>query len=46
MLSIAGGSHAGFAAIADGFPLRLLGNPDRLGCAALMRNLAARGLLR
>ena len=38
--SIAGGSHAGFAAIADGFPLRLLGNPDRLGCAALMRNLA------
>jgi len=39
LLSIEGGSHAGFAAIADGFPLRLLGNPDWIGCAALTRNL-------
>jgi dienelactone hydrolase len=39
VLSIAGASHAGFAAFADMFPLRLLGNPDRIGCAALMRNL-------
>jgi predicted dienelactone hydrolase len=44
VLSIAGGSHAGFAAIADGFPLRLLGNPDRLGCAALTRNLESRAV--
>jgi predicted dienelactone hydrolase len=41
LLSIAGGSHAGFAAFSDMFPLRLLANPDRIGCAALMRNLDA-----
>jgi predicted dienelactone hydrolase len=41
VLAIEGGSHAGFAAFSDMFPLRLLGNPDRLGCAALMSNLAA-----
>jgi dienelactone hydrolase len=41
LLSIEGGSHTGFARFADGFPLRLLGNPDRLGCFALARNLAA-----
>jgi len=39
LLAIEGASHAGFAAFADMFPLRLLANPDRLGCAALMRNL-------
>jgi predicted dienelactone hydrolase len=39
LLSIEGGSHAGFAAFADTFPLRLLGNPDRIGCTALTRNL-------
>jgi dienelactone hydrolase len=42
LLSIEGASHAGFAAFADAFPLRLLGNPDRIGCAALTRNLDAR----
>jgi predicted dienelactone hydrolase len=42
VLSIAGGSHAGFAAFADMFPLRLLANPDRIGCAALVRNLGER----
>jgi predicted dienelactone hydrolase len=42
VLSIAGASHAGFAALADGFPLRLLDNPDSIGCAALMRNLGER----
>jgi dienelactone hydrolase len=42
LLSIRGASHAGFAALADGFPLRLLGNPDRLGCWALRGNLEAR----
>ena len=41
LLSIEGASHAGFAAFADMFPLRLLGNPDRIGCAALTRNLEA-----
>lgn len=43
LLTIEGASHAGFAAIADAFPLRLLGNPDALGCWALMRRLDARG---
>jgi predicted dienelactone hydrolase len=43
LVSIANGSHAGFAAFADMFPLRLLGNPDSLGCRALMGNLEARG---
>jgi predicted dienelactone hydrolase len=42
LLAIRGASHAGFASIADGFPLRLLGNPDSLGCWALTSNLAAR----
>jgi predicted dienelactone hydrolase len=42
LLAIDGGSHAGFAALADGFPLRLLSNPDSLGCAALTSNLEAR----
>jgi predicted dienelactone hydrolase len=42
LLAIQGASHAGFAAIADGFPLRLLDNPDALGCWALTSNLAAR----
>ena len=31
-LSIDGASHAGFAAFADMFPLRLLANPDSIGC--------------
>jgi len=44
VLSIAGASHAGFAALADGFPLRLLDNPDSIGCAALTRNLDERML--
>ena len=42
LLAIRGASHAGFASIADGFPLRLLGNPDSLGCWALTSNLTAR----
>jgi predicted dienelactone hydrolase len=42
LLAIEGGSHAGFAAFADMFPLRLLGNPDSIGCAALTSNLEAR----
>ncbi len=40
LVTIEGASHAGFAAFADGFPLRLLANPDRLGCFALTRSLA------
>jgi hypothetical protein len=44
LLSIAGASHAGFAATADGFPLRLLANPDAIGCWALVGNLEARGV--
>jgi predicted dienelactone hydrolase len=39
LVSIEGASHAGFSAFADLFPLRLFGNPDRLGCYALTRNL-------
>ena len=42
LLAIQKASHAGFAAIADGFPLRLLGNPDSLGCIALSSNLEQR----
>ena len=42
LLAIQNASHAGFAAIADGFPLRLLDNPDSLGCFALSGNLEAR----
>ena len=39
LVSIEGASHAGFAAFADMFPLRLLANPDWIGCYALTRNL-------
>jgi predicted dienelactone hydrolase len=42
LLAIENASHAGFAAIADGFPLRMLDNPDSLGCLALSGNLEAR----
>ena len=42
LLAIEGGSHAGFAAFADMFPLRLLSNPDSIGCAVLTSNLEAR----
>ena len=41
LLTIRGGSHAGFAPMASGV-MRILGNPDRLGCWALSRNLALR----
>ena len=43
LLTIEGASHAGFAAFADMFPLRLLGNPDSIGCWALAGNLDSRG---
>jgi predicted dienelactone hydrolase len=43
LVSIEGASHAGFAALADAFPLRLLDNPDAIGCRALVGNLEARG---
>jgi predicted dienelactone hydrolase len=43
LLTIDGASHAGFAAFADMFPLRLVGNPDAIGCRALVGNLEARG---
>jgi predicted dienelactone hydrolase len=43
LLTIEGASHAGFAAFADMFPLRLVGNPDAIGCYALVGNLEARG---
>jgi hypothetical protein len=36
--SIEGASHAGFSAFAGRFPLRLLANPDSIGCYALTRN--------
>ena len=39
LLSIEGASHAGFAIFADRFPLRLLANPDSLGCWAIANNL-------
>jgi predicted dienelactone hydrolase len=42
LLTIENASHAGFAAFADMFPLRLLDNPDSIGCWALMGNLEAR----
>ena len=38
LITIDGASHAGFSAIAAG-PMRLLGNPDALGCESLMANL-------
>jgi hypothetical protein len=41
LVSIAGASHAGFSAFAGRFPLRLLANPDSIGCYALTRNLQA-----
>jgi dienelactone hydrolase len=43
LLTIEAASHAGFAAFADMFPLRLVGNPDAIGCYALVGNLEARG---
>ena len=44
LLTVDGASHAGFAAFADMFPLRLLDNPDSLGCRALVGNLESRGV--
>ena len=41
LLTLAGGSHAGFAPMANGL-MRIFGNPDRIGCWALSRNLALR----
>jgi predicted dienelactone hydrolase len=38
LLSIEGASHAGFSYMTSG-PLRLLGNPDEIGCRSLMANL-------
>jgi predicted dienelactone hydrolase len=38
LLAIEGASHAGFSYLASG-PLRVLGNPDGIGCASLMENL-------
>jgi predicted dienelactone hydrolase len=38
LLTLAGGSHAGFAPMSDGL-MRVLGNPDRIGCWALRRAL-------
>ena len=38
LLTIAGGTHAGFDQMAVG-AMRVLGNPDSLGCVALMANL-------
>jgi len=40
LLTLAGGSHAGFAPISDGV-MRIFGNPDRIGCWALTRRLEA-----
>ena len=42
LLSVAGGSHAGFAGVSDGFPNRLFDNPDSLACFVISRNLEAR----
>lgn len=39
LVSIEGASHAGFAVFSDMFPMRLLANPDSIGCYALTRNL-------
>jgi predicted dienelactone hydrolase len=41
LLTLAGGSHAGFAPMADGV-MRIFGNPDRIGCFALSRTLVLR----
>ena len=38
LVTIEGASHAGFSSMAAG-PMRLLGNPDSLGCDSLMANL-------
>jgi predicted dienelactone hydrolase len=38
LLTLAGGSHTGFSPMADGL-MRIFGNPDRIGCAALSRTL-------
>ena len=38
LLAIKGGSHVGFSYLAAG-PLRILGNPDRIGCVVLLANL-------
>ena len=40
LLTLAGGSHAGFAPVSDGV-MRIFGNPDRIGCWALTRRLDA-----
>jgi dienelactone hydrolase len=42
LLAIEGASHAGFSAMANLFS-RFIDHPDRLGCFALMRNLALEG---
>ena len=46
LVSITGASHAGFSAFAGRFPLRLLANPDSIGCYALTRNLDVTGGVR
>ncbi len=38
LVTLAGASHAGFSSMAAG-PMRLLGNPDDLGCGSLLDNL-------
>lgn len=38
LVTIEGASHAGFVSVAAGL-MRLLGNPDNLGCDSLMENL-------
>ncbi|MBJ18357.1 MAG: hypothetical protein GY910_27470 [bacterium] len=38
LVTIAEASHAGFSSMASG-PMRLLGNPDNLGCQSLLDNL-------
>jgi dienelactone hydrolase len=38
VITLSGASHAGFSYMAEG-PMRLLGNPDNLGCRSLMTNL-------
>jgi predicted dienelactone hydrolase len=38
LLTLAGGTHTGFGPMSDGV-MRILGNPDRLGCWALTRTL-------
>ncbi|HEU4430061.1 MAG TPA: hypothetical protein VFT98_14960, partial [Myxococcota bacterium] len=38
LITVAGGSHAGFLPVSDGL-MRIFGNPDRIGCWALTRRL-------